>query len=845
MKNTRSRGQLSASALAAIVLCLLFTSMANGQMSAWRKRLAAAGLTVGINPHNPNTVLAEGSYGKLNISFDKGRTWPIERDAGGLFQIRQIIVHPSDTNTIFMASGDPFYGLVKSTDFGLSWRSVVSIGIDGESVALDPVHPDTMYAANFGNGRVYRSYDRGESWTLLGDAGSQLCAFTVRPDSVNILFGGTGGGTISKSTDFGVTWRVVKPGTSSGFLEVPKISISPTNPRTAYATLNGNSNLTLGVWKTTDGGETWIQTAAPNISFWAMDIDPVDPNILYAGTFVDQLATVYKTTDGGLTWNPTTTGFPAGGYIWSLRVHPTDSSIVWSSVTIGAFGYDGIYRLGSSSTILQGFVRDRNTLDTVRNGSIKIATSLDSINLATSGGLYAFAYFDGDESLTPTIHVEAFPYYLTDMPLAFQIDSLVTTDIFVDELPKSAIVGSIRDSVTHDAIIADVSLAMSTLYSTTILRETTTTTGQFQFGSLYVSQPPVVVYRNLTVDPAIPFANMVMQHVGLDTNGLVLMVDLVTADVLVVASTDSGKYSSYYRTALDSLRVTYNMWDVARRGTASLSRGIELTKRVIVYYTGLFHSQLPESEKAALRACLDAGCHLFLTGQDIAEKNDSSTLLRDYLQVGFASNTSIIFTSGIAADVFNGFGFFTTTAGANNQTSRDILLPLSSRVKPVLAYGAGSSGTAAVRIDSTGGGGKAIVMGFGFEAIADVQARKAVMQRILGYFDGSIVVSIDDRADGSVPGEFQLYQNYPNPFNPTTMLRFDVPAQSMVTLRVFNLLGQQVDVIASGHYSVGSYAADWNASHHPSGAYFVQFLAVPVEMPLKPFVLTRPMMLTK
>ena len=158
----------------------------------------------------------------------------------GLTYIRQIIVHPNDTLTIFAA--DASSGLRKSTDGGLTWNTVITnYGIDGESITYDPNHPDTMYAGNFADGKVYRSTNRGSAWTLQGIAGVELCAFSSRPDSANILYGGTGGGSISKSTDAGVTWRVVKPAVSGGvFEEVPKIVIDKSNPQTAYATINGN-----------------------------------------------------------------------------------------------------------------------------------------------------------------------------------------------------------------------------------------------------------------------------------------------------------------------------------------------------------------------------------------------------------------------------------------------------------------------------------------------------------------------------------------------------------------------------------------------------------------------------
>src|SRR5713101_2775577 len=154
-----------------LVCCMLMPSAVTSQIYGWRKRLPAVGATVGINPRNPNTVYAEGSPGVIYVSFDKGKTWPT-RMSPGMIQIRQILVHPNDTMAIFCANSDGSVGLVKSTDYGLTWRTVIpGYHIDGESVTYDPQHPDTMYAGQFAVGKVYRSVNRGETWTYQGTAG--------------------------------------------------------------------------------------------------------------------------------------------------------------------------------------------------------------------------------------------------------------------------------------------------------------------------------------------------------------------------------------------------------------------------------------------------------------------------------------------------------------------------------------------------------------------------------------------------------------------------------------------------------------------------------------------------
>jgi len=67
-------------------------------------------------------------------------------------------------------------------------------------------------------------------------------------------------------------------------------------------------------------------------------------------------------------------------------------------------------------------------------------------------------------------------------------------------------------------------------------------------------------------------------------------------------------------------------------------------------------------------------------------------------------------------------------------------------------------------------------------------------------------------AVSSIPGEFQLSQNYPNPFNPTTSISFNLPEAGQVTLAVYNILGQQVAIVAEGLFSAGPHEVVWDGT---------------------------------
>ncbi|MHC4321629.1 MAG: T9SS type A sorting domain-containing protein, partial [Planctomycetota bacterium] len=76
-----------------------------------------------------------------------------------------------------------------------------------------------------------------------------------------------------------------------------------------------------------------------------------------------------------------------------------------------------------------------------------------------------------------------------------------------------------------------------------------------------------------------------------------------------------------------------------------------------------------------------------------------------------------------------------------------------------------------------------------------------------------------------LPWEFELSQNYPNPFNPSTTIEFDLPKTSKVTLKIFNILGEEVATLVSDRLSAGSYSYEWDASNLASGVYLYRLEA--------------------
>ena len=92
----------------------------------------------------------------------------------------------------------------------------------------------------------------------------------------------------------------------------------------------------------------------------------------------------------------------------------------------------------------------------------------------------------------------------------------------------------------------------------------------------------------------------------------------------------------------------------------------------------------------------------------------------------------------------------------------------------------------------------------------------------------TVSTAVASADDGSVlPSKYALFQNYPNPFNPSTQISFDVPKAEFITLRVYNLLGQDVKTIVSRSMTPGRYTIEWNGNDMlnndvASGVYFYE-----------------------
>jgi hypothetical protein len=99
-------------------------------------------------------------------------------------------------------------------------------------------------------------------------------------------------------------------------------------------------------------------------------------------------------------------------------------------------------------------------------------------------------------------------------------------------------------------------------------------------------------------------------------------------------------------------------------------------------------------------------------------------------------------------------------------------------------------------------------------------------------------VGVTKQLGSNIPSEYALDQNYPNPFNPTTQINYSVPGKGFVSLKVYNLLGQEVATLFNGVQNAGNYVATFDGAEFASGVYLYRLQSGSVSL-TKKFVLMK------
>ena len=234
---------------------------------------------------------------------------------------------------------------------------------------VHPTNNQIIYAGTAGGG-VWKSNDAGTTFNPIFDDHSQsIGAVAIDPnDPDNVIYVGTGetwtrnsvsyGDGLYKSTDGGSNWKKLGFDKSE---RIANIIVNPKNSKEVYVAVLGalwSDSDERGVFKSSDGGETWSKILYVDEKTGAADmtIDPKDPSILYVSMWEFRRtawsfssggdnSALYKSTDAGKTWNKIHNGFPDGqlGRL-AIAVAPSDSNILYTVIEAEDPKRKGLYR---------------------------------------------------------------------------------------------------------------------------------------------------------------------------------------------------------------------------------------------------------------------------------------------------------------------------------------------------------------------------------------------------------------------------------------------------------------------------------------------------------------------
>src|SRR5947207_2141350 len=369
------RARLFVILAASVFLCPLMFAQSHEDLSqAWHWRMIGpfrGGRTRAVAgvPSQPSVFYMGAVDGGVWKSDDYGRTWNPIFDDQPTQSIGAIAVAPSNPDIVYLACGEGLQrpdlsvgdGIYKSTDAGKTWKH---LGLrDGQQIpalAIDPRNPDKLFAAVLGHPYgpnpergIFRSTDGGDTWEKVlskdqNTGGSDVEIDPSNPDVVyaslwqsrlgpwedNNGFAGTNGG-LFKSTDGGNTWRKLTKGLPDDLVQI-NVAIAPSQTNRLYATLSTTtpaayaSDKGLGFFRSDDGGENWTRITddpRPAMKIGGGDlpiarVDPKNPDIVYSASLV-----TVRSTDGGKTWE-SIRGAPGGDDYQNLWINPAHPEII-------------------------------------------------------------------------------------------------------------------------------------------------------------------------------------------------------------------------------------------------------------------------------------------------------------------------------------------------------------------------------------------------------------------------------------------------------------------------------------------------------------------------------------
>jgi len=280
-----------------------------------------------INPNNPFEYYVATASGGVWKTVNSGTTYKPIFDSQGSYSIGCVTLDPSNVNTVWVGTGE-----------NNNQRSVA-----------------------YGDG-IYKSDNGGSSWEHMGLKNSEhIGKIIVHPENSDVvwvaaigpLWNSGGDRGVYKTTDGGKTWKATL--SIDKYTGVSDLIIDPRNPDVLYASALQRARHTFtyigggpgsGIYKSTDGGETWEKAnkGLPSVDMGriGLAISPADPEMIYAIVeAAEGKSGFYRSTDRGVSWHKRGGHSTSGNYYQEIIADPVDPQTIYSMDTWMSVSHDG------------------------------------------------------------------------------------------------------------------------------------------------------------------------------------------------------------------------------------------------------------------------------------------------------------------------------------------------------------------------------------------------------------------------------------------------------------------------------------------------------------------------
>lgn len=784
----------------------------------------------GVHPYNSNIVFAgaEISTGILGKEFDKtkgkiyktedgGENWRTVWEGNNL--ARFVLFDPNNPEVLYASTGifdreaynDEGVGILKSIDGGDTWFQINN-GIPNSEgnrfvgfLEMHPTESQILFAASGNNARgiggVFRTTNGGESWekVLSGDV---FTIVTISPSNATVVYAGSADG-FYRSDDGGTNWQKFSkpeggygpPGIRAGF-PISAV-VDPDNSYTVFA-----NNYMGGNFKSTDGGRSWVNSSKgyTGADLHDITVDLYNPAIVYtigrSGPF--------RSYNGGEDWDGIRFSISCSGEWYAISLNPANPNEVLMSSEFDGTIYKSIDSGNSWKTVFQHPQVGQGGPQKSRHGFKDISYAPSDPTVVYAGMRKGRRSIDGDFSPKPSFGM----YKSIDGGETwFEINTGLNTSFLNINViavhptnPNIVYIGTWRDGIF----------------------KTTNGGESWELKSNGLASSDV---RSLAIDPQNP--NIV--YVGLGEGAGVFK------------STNGGEIWNQVNNGLSIECPNY----LLPLGKVNQNITLEKMPRRLIgsdYYSVPWTSVRsividPTNSQTIFAADYHSGVYISTDGGDTWYAANQMLSTRAVSALAISGDGTILYAAT------SGGGVFRLTLGRNKPPQ--ILTTIPGTADTVTITHGDSLEFEAFAFDLNK---DTLIYNWYFNEqkinnensskyllkTTDKQIGIHYLKLFISDKDTTISVKwtiniqyltfINDIHDLKILYSFSLSPNYPNPFNSQTKIKYEIPTNSKVTIKIFNLLGQGIITLVDDYKEIGDHEVIWdgknrNGSLVASGIY--------------------------